>query len=341
MVACEHSGMADFEYALQRWMLVMLVVIVLAVAAMNYWYRVLPLNVARERTAEQYRAAQHRTRRIETPVVVPAAQTVVQRPQPREEDLDIPVLTLPDGRTLGFAKWVSNRNNLHDWPTTAVIHPWLDGEEYSERISLPSIPSQREGFTPMLLEDGRLALIGGSTPRDVVALESKCADCPDEYIPFGESTPSTTTDVFDFESGTWSTGPTAEGTGRIAIRLRDGRIFKASLDLDSSVGEPYAIDIRMEVADNKFTKWERVGGTRVSGTNSHAEIFESRNGVVMLLGTHDGRRAFHLTPGGKLKPWLEGETWSKVEQLDEGHLQLTQRIDETPPRYQKLIVELP
>ena len=46
--------MQDLEYKLQRWMLGLLVLIVVVVAAMNYWYRVLPEKVARERSADRH-----------------------------------------------------------------------------------------------------------------------------------------------------------------------------------------------------------------------------------------------------------------------------------------------
>jgi hypothetical protein len=60
----------------------------------------------------------------------------------------------------------------------------------------------------------------------------------------------------------------------------------------------------------------------------------------MLLGGPGGQRAYHWNRG-KLNAWLEGESWARAAQLDEGHLQLTQNLDVYPPRSKSLIVELP
>src|SRR5688572_27170121 len=188
--------MSDFESSLQKWLLIFIVGIAITVSAMNYWYKTLPERMARESARQAPPAvlpARDKTPAGDAPAV---AAPVVEVPQTREVDADIPRLTLADGRTLGFATTRKPAGHTEDWAVTDVIHPWVLVEETQQKISLPVIPSQREAFTPVQLADGRLALIGGRTPRDIVALESKCADCADEYIPFGEATASTTTDVF-------------------------------------------------------------------------------------------------------------------------------------------------
>jgi hypothetical protein len=336
--------MADFETNLQRGLLVFLVFIVTVVAAMNYWYRALPAKVARERAAETMpsRQAAHRAR--ETQAAVPANPAVsVPRQTPDSasppRDSGIPVVELPDGRSIGF-DLVENRDGVVGWYTGPQVKPWIRNDPTQEKSPLPSPPGDRQKFTALLLADGRLALIGGQTPRDVVALERKCADCAEEYITFGDPTPAATTDVFDFETGTWSRGPTSSGAGDFAIRLRDGSIFKVGLAVDTS-SDDASTSVSAEVADAGFTQWESAGGTRVDDWFSRAQVFESRNGVVMLLDGSGGYRALHWTDTGKWVPWLEGETWMNVKRLDEGHLLLTQSIDAYPPRSKDLIVELP
>jgi hypothetical protein len=331
--------MSDFESSLQKWLLIFIVGIAITVSAMNYWYKTLPERMARESASHSPPAglpARDKTPAANVPAVaVPA----VEEPQVREVDADIPYLTLADGRTLGFATTRKPAGYTEDWAVTEVIHPWILVEETQQKISLPVIPSQREAFTPIQLADGRLALIGGRTPRDIVALESKCADCTDEYIPFGEATASTTTDVFDFESGAWSQGPTANNTGTAAIRLRDGSVLKVGL-VEITGGERTETDIHVETADSEFTRWEKAGETRSDAWLTSAKLFESRNGAVMLLWQGGSQRAYHWTPRGKLEPWLEGESWIEVEQLDEGHLQLTKNTTD-PKQPKKQIVELP
>jgi hypothetical protein len=331
--------MSDFESSLQKWLLIFIVGIAITVSAMNYWYKTLPERMARESANQAPVVLQPRdkTQAVAVPVPPAATNTVVEAPQPRVVDADIPQLTLADGRTLGFATTRSPFGNNELWDETEIIHPWLRVEETQEKTPLPVIPSQREAFTPVQLADGRLALIGGRTPRDIVALESKCADCADEYIPFGEATASATTDVFDFESGAWSKGPTANSAGTTAIRLRDGSVLKVGLEYIADGGQ---MDVHVEIADSAFTHWERSGEAHLDFWLSDARIFESRNGAVILLERGGTQRAYHWTPRGKLKPWLEGESWIEVEQLDEGHLQLTQNTAD-PQRPKKQIVELP
>jgi hypothetical protein len=339
--------MSDFESSLQKWLLIFIVGIAITVASMNYWYKTLPERAARENANRAPTAtipASHPPLAAEAPASTapappPNNTAAVESLQSREVDADIPHLTLADGRTLGFATTRKSAGYTEDWAVTDIIHPWVLVEETQEKVSLPVIPSQREAFTPIQLADGRLALIGGRTPRDIVALESKCADCPDEYIPFGEATPSTTTDVFDFEAGAWSKGPTADNTGTAAIRLRDGSVLKLGL-VEVTSGERTETDIHLETADSAFTRWEKAGETRSDVRLNGARLFESRNGAVILLSQGGSQRAYHWTPRGKIKPWLEGESWIEVEQLDEGHLQLTQGTGDSQ-RSKKQIVELP
>jgi hypothetical protein len=333
--------MSDFESSLQKWLLIFIVGIAITVSAMNYWYKTLPERMARESANQAPVAVQPRdkSQAVAMPVPPAATNTVVEAPQPREVDVDIPPQTLSDGRTLGFATTRSPFGNNDLWDETEIIHPWLQVEETQEKTPLPVIPSQREAFTPVQLADGRLALIGGRTPRDIVALESKCADCADEYIPFGEATASATTDVFDFKSGAWSRGPTANSTGTAAIRLRDGSVLKVGL-VEITGGDRTETDIYVETADSGFTRWEKAGETRSDSWLTGARLFESRNGAVILLSQGGSQRAYHWTPRGKLEPWLEGESWIEVEQLDEGHLQLTKNTAD-PKQPKKQIVELP
>ena len=338
--------MSDLESSLQKWLLIFIVGIAITVCSMNYWYKTLPERAARE-SANQAPPVTLPPRdkpestvpsAIVAPVIPVSNNAVREDTRPRLVDVDIPHLTLADGRTLGFATTRSPFGNNELWDETEIIHPWLQVDVTQERVPLPVIPSQREAFTAIQLEDGRLALIGGKTPRDIVALERKCDDCPDEYIPFGEATPSTTTDVFDFESGAWSKGPTASHGGTAAIRLRDNRLLKLGI---AAIPDSSEADVHIEIADSAFTHWEESGEAHVKDYFPDARIFESRNGVVILLsrGSSSGP-AYHWTPRGKLKPWLEGEVWHEVEQLDEGHLQLTRYAgDTTNPK--KQIVELP
>lgn len=340
--------MSDLESSLQKWLLIFIVGIAITVASMNYWYKTLPEKAAREAAAREQRAPTPLPARKAastapapsvTPVMAPAPAAVPKPSPPREEDFDAPLLNLPDGRVLGFAKQAGPRDLTIDWTVTDRIHPWIRDERTLDRTELPAISSQRQSFTALLLADGRLALVGGLAPRDMVALERKCEDCPDEYIPFGEATPSTSTDVFDFESGAWSKGPTARRPADGAMRTRDGRVIQVSLERIES-GEDQLTDIRVEITDAKFTRWAPAGEIRSAAWLSGVQLFESREGAVLLLGGPGGLRAFHWNDG-KLKPWMEGQTWSAAEQLDEGHLQLTQMLDVFPPRSQNLIVELP
>jgi hypothetical protein len=351
--------MADLEGSLHRWILGLLVLIALAVAGMNYWYRVLPAKVAREAYENQptvnERLAAYRAnaamKRSEAAVArsVPGveATTMAIGPAPvlsevaREQDLDIPLLTLPDGRSLGFARTLVPNDNTQDWTVTDVIHPWVQRGDGTERAAHPRIPSQRDQFIPLLLADGRLVLVGGRTPRDVIALEKRCPQCPDEYQPFGDATPSLTTDVYDFATRTWSTGPRSELTTDAAIRLRDGRVLKVHLDTAQGKSFKLATSISLEVSDAAFTSWKRAGELKSDSHLAGLHLFESRTGAVLLFSGIDRQHAFHWQPRGALKPWLGDESWSRVEQLDEGHLQITQSLDEYPPRTRKKILELP
>lgn len=340
--------MSDFESSLQRWILVVLVLMTIALAGMNYWYKVLPEKAERERAAnvearlrQERIAKQATTASAPSPAIAPSAAHARQPDAPpRKTDIENLSLTLPDGRILGFEKTEPPANRIDDWSAPDRINPWLLVPETRVRSELPAIPSQRDRFIPLLLADGRLALIGGNTPRDVVALEKKCPDCADEYVPFGDATPSKTSDVFDFEAGTWSSGPVAAHTADAALALRDGRVFQVNLEQVPG-NDQLTTRLRVEITDDRFTRWQRAGEILASMYLSEAKVFESRNGVVLLLAGSEGPRAYHWAGRGKLKPWLEGENWVAVEQLDEGHLQLTQRLDLYTPRSKKLIVELP
>ena len=337
--------MSDFESSLQRWILGVLVLMTIALAGMNYWYKVLPEKAARERAAK----TPQKPRPSRTAQVVPAVPAVAvtqpsatpqPKPPPRKTDIENLSLTLPDGRILGF-EGVGPADDTETLTMASIINPWVLVERTRERIELPVIPSRREYFIPLLLADGRMALIGGNTPRDVVAFEKKCADCADEYMPFGEGTPSTTTDIFDFETGTWSAGPVASLTTASAIALREGGVFKVGFD-HVPVKDQFATTLQIETTDEKFTQWRRVGDIHAGAFVSQVNVFQSRNGVVILYWIGNvGARAWHWSGPGKIKPWLEGESWSSVEQLDEGHLQLTEQLDVWPARSKKKIVELP
>lgn len=359
--------MSEFETSLQRWILVLLVLLTLVVAGMNYWYRVLPAKAARE-AAEHgptvnerlaaYRAAQaqdqagraersrqsHATWWLDEPEHTAANPPATETPAAagrREKDLDLPPLTLPDGRSLGFAKTVLPDDNSQDWPVTDQIHPWIQRGDGTGRVAQPRIPSRRDQFIPLLLADGRLVLIGGRTPRDVVALEKRCPECADEYQPFGDALPSLTTDVFDLTTRTWRAGPRAQFPTDAAIRLRDGRVFK--IHLNSAQGPTFKLVTRIfvEIADADFTRWERMGDLPADSFLTGLQVFESRSGVVLLFSGAERARAFHWLPGGSMEPWLEGERWSRAELLDEGRLQLTQTLNDFPPRTRKKTVELP
>ena len=335
--------MSDFETRLQRGLLVFLVLIATVVAAMNYWYRALPTKVARERAAAAAQPSRRIPRSPPSAAAVPAAPAAVAVPTqaaaPPPRDSGIATVELPDGRVVGFDS-VEHRDSVAEWYTGPQVTPWIRNGASGEKSPLPSPPSDRQKFTALLLADGRLALIGGQTPRDVVALERRCADCPDEYATFGEPTPARSTDVLEFESGTWRAGPVAASPGDFALRLRDGRIFKLGLAVDTS-SENISTDVNAEVADAAFTKWRPAGDTRLDDGFSRAQLFESRNGVVMFVDGSGGYRALHWTDSGKLVPWLEGESWMRVKRFDEGHLLLTQHVDVYPPRSKDLLVELP
>jgi hypothetical protein len=352
--------MADLETSLQRWILGLLVLIALVVAGLNYWYRVLPAKAARSASENQptvnerlaaYRAGQGLKTTSDAAVTrspsgveataLSTGSAPITTEAAREQDLAIPLLTLPDGRSLGFARTVMPDDNTQDWPITDVIHPWVQRGDGTERAAHPRIPSRRAQFIPLLLADGRLALVGGQTPRDVIALEKRCADCPDEYQPFGDATPSLSTDVYDFASRTWSAGPRSEFTTDAAIRLRDGRVLKVNLHTAQGKSFKLATRISLEISDAKFTGWQRAGDLDAESHLTDLQLFESRTGAVLLFGGKDTQRAFHWQPRGSLKPWFQGETWSRVEKLDEGHLQISQALNEYPPRTRKKILELP
>jgi hypothetical protein len=328
--------MSDFEFKLQKWLLAIVILIATGLLAINQWFRPLSAGVATQATAQ----ASDNASRVQAAAATPADPHVAE-PQPATEEVDagLPVITLEKGRTLRFAK-TAKRRQSYDWPVTDIIHPWLfvDG---GQQVSLPPIPSERDQFTPLVLLDGRLALIGGRTPRDLLAQEGQCAGCPDEYIPFGEPIPSITTDILDIESATWSKGPNAARPANAAIRLRDGSIVKVNLESDGADSEHGATHVYVETSDIRFTRWETDAEARCNGWFSLARVFESHDGAVLLLAGEGGTRAYHWKVRGKLEQWLEGEIWDQAEQVDEGHLQLTSNLDVYPPRSEKRIVELP
>jgi hypothetical protein len=255
-----------------RWGLIGLMVMVVALAAMKEWYRDRPgsdhakLPDRGDTTSRRRRAASE----VSPPVSsVPAAEPA----KPHTRDLtEVPVIRLEDGRSLWFAQVIDD--NIENWATTDRVFAWLWDDSKQDKTALPVPPSQRDHFSAILLEDGRLALIGGRTPRDVLALERTCDECADEYIAFGEAVGSRTTDIYDFDSRAWRSGPAAEFAGNVgntAIQLRDGRILRVSVEqilLPTDVSE----DLIVEIADPLLTRWKRAGAFHFRGHSTFADL---------------------------------------------------------------------
>ncbi len=108
----------------------------------------------------------------------------------------------------------------------------------------------RSQFSAMELADGRIAVVGGVTQAEYIALDKDCNHCPDEYVSFGDTQEVRSTEVYDFTTRKWSPGPYSRYPGGVAVRLSSGHVVKVGLKKGSR--EVAAL----EIADNGFTRWK-------------------------------------------------------------------------------------
>ncbi len=249
-----------------------------------------------------------------------------------------PLILRADGDSLvGFEFTLREHREI---PRSKQWRAWEWNRKTQRQTTLPQLASGREFFTALELEDGRLALIGGTTQRELVALEPDCATCAGEYVPYGPTDPSPTTDVFDFDTRRWSEGPKAGFAGGVAVRLRDGRVLKVT------VADPATADARLvtEISDAQFTRWSR-GSTLPLSIDfiPGLQCFELGARVAIFTWTMDlGNRAFLWSAEtGALAEWPQASDWRDVAVLDERHVLVTHGANEYPMPRQFEILELP
>lgn len=131
---------------------------------------------------------------------------------------------------------------------------------------LGSLRKWRSGASLIELRDGRLAVMGGRTQSDIIAVDKPCTDCADDYLSIGRVEEATSTEVFNEPTRSWVPGPRSLHPGGQAVRLADGRIVKIS------TGE----GIHMEISDTGFTRWQSV--------EPHDRLRQIYSGHLLVLG---------------------------------------------------------
>lgn len=124
---------------------------------------------------------------------------------------------------------------------------WTTGELHNLGI----LPYWRSGFSALEFVDGRIAVVGGKEREYLIALEKDCTACPDEYVPYGNVQDAAGTDIYDFATGQWQSGPRSRYPGGSAVRLADGRIVKVASVSDST-------RVALEISNAAFTQWTAV-----------------------------------------------------------------------------------
>lgn len=160
---------------------------------------------------------------------------------------------------------------------------------------LDALRKYRVEFSTLELADERIAVIGGRTHVDLIALDKDCADCPDEYISIGDVQETRSTEVYSFATRHWVPGPSSRHPGGAAVRLSDGRIVK--------VGTKNGNVSALEIADAKFTGWKPASSppSNVSLSFKKAVALDMR---VLVLG-------YALGPNNPGLVWnAENDQWS-------------------------------
>lgn len=125
---------------------------------------------------------------------------------------------------------------------------WSDISGQQENLGI--LLKWRSRFSAVELADGRIAVVGGVTKAEYIALDKDCTHCPDEYVSFGDTQDARSTEVYDFAARKWSPGPYSRYPGGVAVRLSGGQVVKVSLRKESR--EVAAL----EIADASFTRWK-------------------------------------------------------------------------------------
>lgn len=141
-------------------------------------------------------------------------------------------------------------------PQASLLKGWRQTDQNDGAKTIARLRKARTQSTLLELSDGRLAVMGGWAQLELVALEKKCFDCPDEFVSIGPFQSARTTEILSEPSigpATWGAGPLAHYGGGRALKLANGRIFKLSL-----TGVFDQDGYRAEIANAQFTRWDKL-----------------------------------------------------------------------------------
>ncbi len=208
--------------------------------------------------------------------------------------------------TNGLIKWHEGDEPL---PPTQLYRWRLDK---APEVLAP-LRLSRERPTLLELADGRLAVIGGTAQRDLIAFEKDCLDCQDSFAIRGPFEETASTEIFDENLKTWVPAAPAYYPGGRAVRLANGRVFKLALRGYTSE-EGY----QAEIADPGITRWTRTPPfpLREEKTSVWQLVAVGNRAVIVmerpadrLVVWEDDKQQWQI-----LKPW-KGVTWSADKPL--------------------------
>ena len=217
---------------------------------------------------------------------------------------------------------------------TSYLYQWTL-KEGVKKISKTQI--SRASSTLVELNDGRLAVVGGYSKKEVdspncrlcrerhqkeVLIEKRkfdqlasvddelegegfleppllCEMCADDYK-FDDNSMAFSSEIFNVNTGEWQHGAFSNYPGGRVVKLKNGRLFKIGLTGYNNSDATYAV----EIADKYLSHWEEVQEFPITRPVSISDVFAVGNQVVVLF---DSAADYYLVWDDDLKSWRKNK----------------------------------